>query len=264
VGVRARSLAAGMTGCAVAALATLGSGTSTVIIGPAREPGTAALVRSMQSAVRGARSVRVTGHLTQNGTPLGVDLSLSRNGDLTGTIIQNGAPAQVVAVAGKIYVRATPAFLLQMKAPGGSCAAVCGKWIQLALPDAGRVTDDLSMANIVSPLTSDQVPTLTEGGSTTVQGRPAWVLRAADGSVIDVSAGSEHYPLAAADGGSLGLVVSYSQWNKVPRPTLPAASQVLMPGGAGLEPGGAGDARGLPGTGGLSCWLCLPDRREDL
>jgi len=260
-----------MTGCAVAVLATCGSsgtgtgtGTGTVIIRPVREPSSAVLVRSMQSAVRGASSVRVTGHLTQNGTLLGVDLGLSRNGDLTGTIIQNGAPAQVVAVAGKIYVRATPAFLQQMKAPGGSCTPVCGKWIQLALPDAGLVTDDLSMASITSPLTSDQAPTLTEGGSTTVQGQPAWVLRAANGSVIDVSAGSQHYPLEAAGGGSLRQVVMYSQWNKVPRPTLPPASQVLEPGGTGSLLSEVGDPRGLLGTGGLRCWLCLPDRREDL
>jgi hypothetical protein len=254
-----------MTGCAVAVLATYGSsGTGTMIIRGVREPSSAALVRSMQSAVRGASSVRVTGHLTQNGTPLGVDLGLSRNGDLAGTIIQNGAPAQVVAVAGEIYVQATPAFLLQIKAPGGSCAAVCGKWIQLALPDAVRLTGDLSMATIVGPLTSDQVPTLTEAGSTTVEGQPCWVLRAADGSVIDVSAGSQHYPLEAVGGGSLRQVVMYSQWNKVPRPTLPAASQVLGPGGTVPLASGASDLRGPAGTGGLRCWLCLPDRREDL
>jgi len=218
----------------------------------------------MQGAVRGASSVRVTGHLVQNGTPLGVDLGLSRNGDLTGTVIQNGAPAQVVAVAGKIYVRATPVFRQQVKAPGDTCAAVCGKWIQLALPDAGLVADYLSMANIVSPLTSDQVSTLSESGSTTVQGQRAWVLRAANGSVIDVSAGNQHYPLMAAGGGSLRQVVMFSQWNNVPRPTLPPVSQVLRPGGTGPLPSAVGDVRGVPGTGGISCWLCLPDRREDL
>lgn len=265
MGVRAQVLAAGMTGCAVAVLATCSSsGTSIVITRPGREPSSADLVRSMHSAVRGASSVRVTGHLTQNGMPLGVDLGLSRNGDLTGTIIQNGASAQVVAVAGRFYVRATPAFLQQMNAPGGSCAAVCGMWIQLTLSDAGRVTQDLSMSGIVSPLTSGQVPALTEDGSTTVQGRPAWVLRATDGSTIDVSAGSPHYPLEAAGGGSLRQVVMYSQWNKVRRPTSPPASQVLEPGGTRPLPALAGGQRGLPGTVGFRCWLCLPDRREDL
>jgi len=238
MGMRARVLAAGITGCAAAVLAGCSSGasgsdgsSSTVISRPVREPSPADLVRSMQSAVRGASSVRVTGQLTQNGTPLGVDLGLSRNGDMTGTIIQNGAPAQVVAVAGKIYVRATPDLLQQMKASGGSCATVCGKWIQLALPEAGQVTDYLSMATIVSPLTSGLVATLTEVGSTTVQGQPAWVLRAANGSTLDVSSVGQHYPLEASGGGNPRQVVMYSQWNKVPRPTPPPASQVLKVGG---------------------------------
>lgn len=237
MGVRARVLVAGITGCAAAVLAGCsssnsgGGGSSTVISRPVREPSPADLVRSMQNAVRGASSVRVTGHLTQNGSPLGVDLGFSRNGDMAGTIIQNGVPAQVVAVAGKIYVRATPGLLQQMRASGGSCAAVCGKWIQLALPEAGQVTDDLSMATIVSPLTSREVATLTEDGSTTVQGQLAWVLRAADGSTLDVSSGSQHYPLEAAGGGKPRQVVMYSRWNKVPRPTPPPAGQVLKVGG---------------------------------
>jgi hypothetical protein len=204
----------------------------------------------MQSSVREAGSVRVTGHLTQNGAALGVDLGLRRNGDMTGVIIQNAAPVQVVAAAGTIYVRATPAFLQQVDAPAGTCAAVCGKWIQLTLPEVQHLTGDLSMTKVTTPLISGQVPALTESGSATVQGQPAWVLRAADGSTLDVSAGSRHYPLEAA-GGSSHQVVMYSQWNKVPPPAMPPASEVVL-------------ADGAPGTGGLQCWLCLPDRREDL
>jgi hypothetical protein len=249
--VPARVLAVGLTGCVAAVLAYCGSGSSAVISGPAPEPGLADLVRSMQSSVHGASSVRVTGHLTQNGTVLAVDMGLRRNGDMTGVIIQNRARARVVAVTGRFYVRATPAFLQQVDAPAGSCAAVCGKWIQLALAEAGPVTGDLSMASITSPLTSGQLATLTESGSTTVQGQSAWVLRAADGSTLDVSAGSRHYPLEAASGGSPRQVVMYSQWNRVPPPVAPAASQVVM-------------ADGRPGTWGLYCWLCVPDRREDL
>lgn len=230
--VPARVLAAGLAGCAVAAaLAYCSSSTSPVISRPAAEPGLADLVRSMQSAVRGAISVRVGGHLTQNGTVLRVDLGLRRNGDMTGVISQNSAPAQIVAVDGRIYVQATPGFLQQV-APAGSCAAVCGKWIQLTLAEAERVTGDLSMTNIMGPLTSGQISMLTESGSTTVQGQPAWVLRAADGSTLDVSVGSQHYPLQATSAGSSPQVVRYSQWNKVPPPATPPASQVLMLGGA--------------------------------
>jgi hypothetical protein len=231
--VPARVLVAGLAGCAAAAvLAYCSSGSSAVISRPAAEPGLADLVRSMQSTVRGANSVRVGGHLTQNGTVLRVDLGLRRNGDITGVITQNGAQAQIVAVEGRIYVQATPGFLQQVQASAGSCAAVCGKWIQLTLSEAERVTGELSMTSIIGPLTSGQMSMLTESGSTTVQGQPAWVLRAADGSTLDVSVGSQHYPLEATGGGSSPQVVRYSQWNRVPPPATPAASQVLMPGGA--------------------------------
>jgi hypothetical protein len=231
--VPARVLAAGLAGCAVVVvLAYYGSGSSAVISRPSAEPGLAGLVRSMQSAVRGASSVRVGGQLTRNGTVLSVDLGLHRNGDMTGVIIQDGAPARIAAVAGRIYVQATPGFLRQVQAPGGSCAAACGRWIQLTLAEADRVTGDLSMMNFIGPLTSGQISMLTEGGSTTVQGQRAWVLRAADGSTLDVSAGSQHYPLEAAGGGTSPEVVRYSQWNRVPPPATPPASQILMSGGA--------------------------------
>lgn len=236
--VPARVLAAGLAACAVAAvLAYCSSGTSAVISRPAAEPGLADLVRSMQSAVRGASSVRIGGQLTQNGTVLSVDLGLRRNGDMTGVIIQDGAPAQIVAVAGRIYVQATPGFLQQVQAPGGSCAVVCGRWIQLTLAEAERVTGDLSMTNFVRPLTSGHISMLTENGSTTVQGQPAWVLRAADGSTLDVSAGTQHYPLEATGGGSSPQVVRYSQWNGVPPPATPPVSQVLMSGGTSMMAG---------------------------
>jgi hypothetical protein len=236
--VPARVLAAALAACAVAAvLACCSSGSSTGISRPAAEPGLADLVRSMQSAVRGASSVRVGGQLTQNGTVLSVDLGLRRNGDMTGVIVQDGAPAQIVAVAGRIYVQATPGFLHQVRAPGGSCAAICGRWIQLTLAEAERVTGDLSMTNFMDPLTSGQISTLTENGSTTVQGQPAWVLRAADGSTLDVSAGSRPYPLEATAGGSSPQVVRYSQWNRVPPAATPRASQVLMSGGMSMMAG---------------------------
>jgi hypothetical protein len=129
-------------------------------------------------------------------------------------------------------VQATGAFLQQIEAPAGSCAAVCGKWIQLPLAEAERMTGDLSMTNITGALTSGELSMLTESGSTTVQGQQAWVLRAAGGSAIDISAGSQHYPLEATGGSSSPQVVRYSQWNKVPSPATPPASRVLMSGGA--------------------------------
>ncbi len=225
-------LGAGLAGCAALVVAGCGSGGSSsgtasatagasvsvsgAASGGSKEPGSAALVTSMQTSVRKASSVHVTGRLSRGGIPLTVDLKVNRNGDMSGTISQNGAPAQILAVSDTIYVKATGAFLRQMKAPAGACAAVCGKWIKLTAQEAGQLTGDLSMNSLMTPLTAGQVPKLTESGSTTVNGAQAFVLRAADGSTLDVSAASQHYPLQAATGGNPRQTVTYTQWNAVP------------------------------------------------
>ena len=171
MGVPARVLGAGLAGCAVLAVAACGSSTAGSASGaaspaasPAGEPSARSLVSSMQTSVRSASSVHVAGKLSQSGTPLSIDLNLSRNGDMAGTITQDGASAQVVAVDSKIYVKATEAFLKEMKAPAGACGLVCGKWIRLSAQQAGQLTGDLSMTSLMAPLTSGQVPKLTAAG----------------------------------------------------------------------------------------------------
>jgi len=181
----------------------------------------------MQASVRQATSVHIAGNLTTSGSPISVNLGIHRNGDVSGTVSQNGAPFQVIGINGTIYIKATPAFLKQVNAPASACAVVCGKWLQLTSAEARQLTGDLSMSSLVAPLSSGQVPKLTEAGSKTVNGQSAWTLRAADGSTLDVSSASKHYPLAAATGGSPHEVVIYSHWNAVPQPVAPPASQVL-------------------------------------
>jgi hypothetical protein len=60
-----------------------------------------------------------------------------------------------------------------------------------------------------------------------VLGPPSWVLRAADGAVVYVSSVGKPYPLEAKAGGGKNGAIYYSQWNAVPTPALPPASQVL-------------------------------------
>ena len=190
-------------------------------------PTSTALVTAMQASVRRATSVHISGSLTTGSTPISVNLGVHRNGDVSGTVSQNGAPFQVIGVGGTIYIKATQEFLKQVKAPANACSVVCGKWLKLASAEAGQLTGDLNMSSLVAPLSSGKVPKLAEAGRKTVGGQPAWILRATDGSTLDVSSASQHYPLAASTGGNTHEVVIYSQWNAVPPPVPPPASQVL-------------------------------------
>jgi hypothetical protein len=229
MGVPARVVSAGLAGCAAIVIAGCGgSGSTSSSVSPATtEPTSTALVTSMQASVRAASSVHVAGHLTNSGAPISVNLDMHRNGDVAGTVSQNGAPFQVIAVSGRIYIKATRAFLQEVKAPANACAVVCGKWLQLTPAEAKQLTGDLSMSSLTAPLTSGQVPKLTEAGRQTVDGQSAYVLRASDGSTLAVSPATQHYPLAASTSASPHEVVTYSQWNAVPKAVAPPANEVL-------------------------------------
>jgi hypothetical protein len=229
MGVPARVLSAGLAGCAAIVIAGCGgSGSTNSSVSPATtEPTSTALVTSMQTSVRQASSVHIAGHLSNNGTPISVNLDMHRNGDVAGSVSQNGAPFQVIGVSGRIYIKATRAFLQAVKAPTNACAVVCGKWLQLTQAEASQLTGDLNMNSLTGPLTSGQVPKLTEAGRESIDGQSAYVLRASDGSTLAVSPASQHFPLAASTGGSQHEVVTYSRWNAVPKPVAPPASEVL-------------------------------------
>jgi len=229
--VPARVFTVGLIGCAALALLGCdagGSGATRAASSMSRlasEPSAGSLTSSMQSSVHNASSVHVSGQLSRNGVPFGVDLSVTRDGDAAGTISQGGTPLHVVAADSKIYLQVTPAFLREASMPASACATACGKWVEVSSSEASELTGDFSIPKLVTPLVS--APKLTAAGKTTVRGQPAWVLRAADGSTVAVSAAAQHYPLLARRGGSSHEVVEFSQWNAVAAPKPPPASQVL-------------------------------------
>jgi len=241
--VPARVLIASVAGSAAVVIAGCGSSTGTngsasntppmgsapASSAPSAQgaPTSTALVTAMQSAVRQASSVHISGNLASGRAPISVNLGVHRNGDVSGTVSENGAPFHVIGIAGTIYIKATQQFLNQINAPASACSVVCGKWLKLTSAEASQLTGDLNMTSLVAPLSSGKVPKLTEAGRQTVGGQAAWILRAADGSTLAVSSASRHYPLAASTGGSPHEVVMYSQWNAVPPPVSPPASQVL-------------------------------------
>ena len=233
MGVPARVFSISLVGCAAIALAGCEAsgtgGASSSGAQASREPNAASLVSEARSSMRSASSVHVSGQLSRDGVPISVDANVTRSGDLAGTVRQHGASLQVIAASGKVYIQATPAFLREMKVPAAACATSCGKWLELTQAEAGELTGDLSVQNLLTPLISGQAAKLTSAGSTTVHGQPAWLLRASDGATVAVSSAEPHYPLQSTSGSGSGAreVVTYSQWNSAPVSKPPAASQLL-------------------------------------
>jgi hypothetical protein len=226
MGIRGSLIASGLAGAVAIALAACGPSTSTGAA-PVQHRSTSQLVTQMKAAVRDAASMHMSGQVTAPGHPTGLDLDLLRGGDLAGTITQNGVPLHLIGADGKVYVKATPAFLRQVHAASAACSLICGKYVQLTSAEGSSLSGSLSMANLTSSLTNGLPRHLTQVGTTTVNGQQAVVLHGSDGSTLDVAAHGRPYPLRVIAPPGHHETVQFTRWNAIATPSAPPASQVI-------------------------------------
>lgn len=222
--IRAKVLACGLAGSAAIALTACGGSAS----GPAAHAhrDAATLVSEMKAAVGGAKSVHMAGRLSHGGRSVAVNLGVFRTGALTGTITQGGVRLELIGAQGKVYVKATPAFLRELRASAAVCAIICGKYVQMSGLQASDLAGSLSMMNLTRSLTGG-LPRFTRSGTTTVGGQSAVVLRGADGSTLDVAAHGKPYPLRVVAPPDRNETVLFSQWDAVATPAAPRAGEVI-------------------------------------
>lgn len=217
----ARLLAGGLAGGAAVAISSCGSSA------PA-EPSASALASSVRNSVHNASSVHVNGSVTDNGTPVGLNLGVNRAGDISGTVSEHGAKLNVLSTSGKVYIKATEAFLKEAGAPSSACSLVCGKWVQLPPSQASRLTSQLTMANLTgeTAAAAGAKAQFSKAGNGTVNGQSTWVLKSANGTKLDVTQQSTPYPVQVKSPTGQG-VITYSKWNAVPTPKAPPANEVI-------------------------------------
>jgi hypothetical protein len=220
--MRAGALRAGIGLAAVGAVLLAGCGSSGSSA-PSRTP--AETVAQMKSAVSGANSVHLNGVLRSSGRAVGLDIGLIKSGEFSGTITDNGVPLTLTDTGGKLYVKATPAFLKQLRVSPALCSLMCGKYVELTTAQSGALAGNFTMRKLLASLTGS-LPKFADAGTTTVRGQQAQVLRAADGSMLDVAATGTPYPLRAVGKGHNGQL-DFTQWNSVPHPAAPPANQVI-------------------------------------
>jgi hypothetical protein len=236
---RPRGAAAGLAVATIGAALLAGCGAPAPGARLAARPATLApaprspsqTVAEMQKAVRAASSVHLSGVLRNGGKPIGLNLGLLRSGEFSGTLTQNGIPLRLIDAGGKVYVKATAAYLKELKAPASLCSVMCGKYVEVSPAQARSLSGNLGMSALLSSFTG-KMPRFTNAGRTTVAGRPGQVLRGPGGSRLVVAAAGPPYPLQAVGrpsnaGGASNGTLTFSQWNAVPRPAAPPASQVI-------------------------------------
>jgi hypothetical protein len=213
--------------------AVLTGGGSLASSAPPRSP--AATVAQMKAAVNAANSVHLDGVLHNSGRAVALDVGLLRSGGFAGTIVGNGVPLTLIDTGGKVYIKATPAFMREMKVSSAVCSVICGKYVELTSAQTRALAGNFTMRNLLASLTGT-LPEFADAGTTTVNGRQARVLRASDGSMLDVAATGTPYPLRAIGKAHSGWL-DFTQWNSVPQPAAPPASQVInMSSLGGLRP----------------------------
>jgi hypothetical protein len=193
---------------------------------PSAQRSTAQLISQMTAAMRDASSMHMAGQINAAGRPAELNLSLLRSGDLSGSITENGVPLHLIGAKGKVYVKATPAFLRQLRASRAVCTLMCGKYVQLSGVEGRRLAGSLSMSNLTQALTG-KLPRLTRTGTTNVAGQRAIELRGADGSTVDVAAQGKPFPLRVVAPPGNHERVLFSRWNQVPAPAPPKPSEVI-------------------------------------
>lgn len=223
-------LTAGMSG-AVAGGALLGlaaCGGSATHMASAGTSGrtTSQLVTQMKTAVRNATSMHLAGQVTTSGKATALDLDVLRAGGLAGSITQNGVPLELIGTAGKVYVKATPAFLRELRAASGVCSLMCGKYVQMSGPAGNQLDGSLNMDSLTRAFVTG-LPHMTRTGTTTVAGQQAVVLHGSDGSTLDVAATGTPYPLRVIAPPGHHETLTFSRWNRVATPAAPPASKVI-------------------------------------
>jgi hypothetical protein len=184
-----------------------------------------ATIAQMKEAVNAASSVHLDGTLHGSGKAIGLNIGLIRSGGFSGTITDNGIPLTLTDTGRQVYVRATPAFLKDLRVSATLCSIMCGKYVEMTTAQGDALAGNLTMQKLLASLTGP-LPKFADAGTTTVGGRQAQVLRASDGSMLDVAATGPPYPLRALGKDKTGRL-DFTQWNSVPRPAAPPASQVI-------------------------------------
>lgn len=215
---------AALAGCGKSGPPAGGTPSSSTAASTAVPTTQAAAAAAMNVSVDTASSYQVTGAYYWPHDRVAVDVGVLISGDVTGSVNDSGFPMSGSYVAGKMYYFVTPLFLAYEEGDTSRCATLCGKYVTGEQAYASSMMQSIGfnstetflqgMAIAGKPMTK-----LTYDG----QHAYRWPL-STKGSYIIVAANAQCVPLKVDVPGQ--FVLTFSQWNKVPAPVAPAASDI--------------------------------------
>lgn len=214
-------LVAGCSGGSSGTATTGGSSPASAAASAGAPPDPAALGKQVKSATAKATGVHILAVVTQGGSKISMNMSMTRAGEMSGTMSANQVALAMLVTRGHAYVKVTSGLLKSQHLPSAACALVCGKYLELPAGQAKSMLNGTDMSSLLGQLSAAK---LTYVRTVTVDGQPAWQMRASDGSTVYVAAQGPPYPLRVTKGVSRA---DFTQWNAVTIPAPPPASQVV-------------------------------------
>lgn len=221
---------------AAAVLSVTGCG-STGPAGPASSPPSAtpanlgappaagALLASAAAAVHSATSMHMAGYLMQGRSRGSMDLTLTRSGDLYGSIGLGGGTVTVLATGKETLMKISSAFLRVEHIPRAACLLMCGRWFKMPVMQARDLMHNVSWGQLFNAL--KQTPAgLKANGSATVNGIACWVLGSRSDGTLYIAAHGTPYPVRIVGPHHQGLF-DFTQWDTATIPPAPPASDVV-------------------------------------
>jgi hypothetical protein len=214
-------LVAGCSGGGSGTATTGGSSPASVAASAGPPPDAAALGKQMKSATAKATGVHILAAVTQDGANISMNMSMTRAGDLSGTMSANQVALTMLVTRGHAYIKVSSGLLKSQHLPTAACALVCGKYLEVPAGQAKGMLNGVDMSSLLGQVSTAK---LTYVRTVTVNGQPAWQMRASDGSAVYVAAQGPPYPLRLTKGPSRA---DFTQWNSVTIPPPPPAGQIV-------------------------------------
>lgn len=188
----------------------------------------AQVIPGVQAATVSATSVHVAGSLAKGTQLTTMDVRIYGN-SVAGTLGAYGTRFYVLSLDGTSFVKLNAAFLRQEDAPASLCARICGKYVELSVSSTSEIIGLLSMQQLVSDVFNTKNMTSAAGSGcvfspTTLGGESVLQCRQG-GYTLDVAA--QGTPYLVYWSGPHGQHLTFSDWNSVPPPVAPPASQVV-------------------------------------
>jgi hypothetical protein len=167
----------------------------------------ARIVAAAETALRSANGFVATGTLTQGGQATRLRIVDAGTSKLEVQLSGSGKRADIVVLAGAGYVRANLAFW--SAEAGAEAASIANRWIELPATASQQLTSSLGplAPNTLSKCLGENLGALSAGGTTTVDGVPAVVVREAGNApgsspgTLAVATNGPAYPLRVTSTG---------------------------------------------------------------